>query len=117
MKPKAQKHKKATGTDGLCVNLKNLQLLFSRSTQPGVWVRVLLGVVRGGGLEPPRRSTCPSNMRVYQFHHPRIFKKYLIRPTEVNLDHEPCQPREGIFSLHIAHELATEIASFRRRSR
>jgi hypothetical protein len=28
-------------------------------------------LVREGGLEPPRRSTCPSNMRVYQFHHPR----------------------------------------------
>ena len=28
-------------------------------------------MVRGGGLEPPRLRIRPSNVRVYQFHHPR----------------------------------------------
>ncbi len=41
-------------------------------THPIFTVKTLVeSMVRGEGLEPSRRSIRPSNVRVYQFHHPR----------------------------------------------
>lgn len=42
-----------------------------RLKMEGILVRILDLMVRGEGLEPSRLRIRPSNVRVYQFHHPR----------------------------------------------